>query len=47
MLITRSERMAGVNYAIRGPVLDKAYELESQGHEILKLNNRKSWEFRF
>ena len=38
MLITRSNRMAGVNYAIRGPVLDKAYELESQGHKVLKLN---------
>jgi len=38
MLITRSDKMAGVSYAIRGPVLDKAYELESQGHEVLKLN---------
>jgi alanine-synthesizing transaminase len=30
--------MAGVSYAIRGPVLDKALELESQGQQILKLN---------
>jgi alanine-synthesizing transaminase len=38
MLITRSDRMAGVSYAIRGPVADMANELESQGHKILKLN---------
>jgi alanine-synthesizing transaminase len=38
MLITRSDRMTGVSYAIRGPVSDMAYELESQGHEVLKLN---------
>ena len=38
MQITRSDRMAGVSYAIRGPVLDMAYELESQGHQVLKLN---------
>ena len=38
MIIPRSDRMAGVSYAIRGPVLDRAYELESQGHKVLKLN---------
>ena len=38
MQITRSERMAGVSYAIRGPVADMANELEAQGHKILKLN---------
>ena len=38
MLITRSKRMTGVSYAIRGPVLNMAYELESQGQQVIKLN---------
>jgi len=38
MLINRSNRMAGVNYAIRGPIADKANELELQGNKIIKLN---------
>ena len=38
MSITRSNRLANVNYAIRGPVLEMAYKLEAQGHEVLKLN---------
>jgi alanine-synthesizing transaminase len=30
--------MNGVSYAIRGPIADKANELESQGQKIIKLN---------
>lgn len=38
MEILKSERLNNLSYAIRGPIFDKALELEKQGHKILKLN---------
>ncbi|MGM0442699.1 MAG: pyridoxal phosphate-dependent aminotransferase [Fibrobacterota bacterium] len=37
-MFNQSERLSNVKYAIRGPVLDAAYELERAGEEIIKLN---------
>lgn len=34
----KSKRLSNLSYAIRGPIFDKALELESQGHKILSLN---------
>ena len=36
--ITRSSKLRGICYDIRGPVLDEAKRLEDDGHKILKLN---------
>jgi len=36
--IKKSDKLNGVCYDIRGPVLDHAYRLEEEGHRILKLN---------
>lgn len=36
--IEKSEKLHGVCYDIRGPVLDHALRLEEEGHRILKLN---------
>jgi len=36
--ITKSAKLANVCYDIRGPVLDKAREMEEEGHKIIKLN---------
>lgn len=36
--IKRSDKLNGVCYDIRGPVLEHAYRLEEEGHRILKLN---------
>jgi len=36
--ITRSNKLRGVCYDIRGPVLEEAKKLEEDGHKILKLN---------
>jgi len=36
--ITRSKKLHGICYDIRGPVLDQAKRLEDNGHKILKLN---------
>ena len=38
MEILKSEKLNHLSYAIRGPIFDKALELERQGHEVLKLN---------
>jgi alanine-synthesizing transaminase len=38
MEIMQSQKLANVLYDIRGPVLDEAKRLESQGHRIIKLN---------
>lgn len=38
MEILKSERLNNLSYAIRGPIFDKALELEKQGNTILKLN---------
>ena len=36
--ITKSDKLANVGYDIRGPVLDKARQMEEEGQRILKLN---------
>ena len=36
--ITKSSKLANVCYDIRGPVLDKAREMEEEGHKIIRLN---------
>jgi alanine-synthesizing transaminase len=36
--ITKSSKLADVCYDIRGPVLDKARQMEEEGHRIIKLN---------
>ncbi len=36
--IKRSNKLHGICYDIRGPVLDEAKQLEDEGHKILKLN---------
>ncbi len=46
-MISKSKKLKGVCYDIRGPVLDAAIELEKQGNKILKLNigNPASFDF--
>src|SRR5262249_7596211 len=36
--IAKSSKLANVGYDIRGPVLDKARQMEEEGHHIIKLN---------
>jgi alanine-synthesizing transaminase len=36
--IVKSRKLANVAYDIRGPVLDKARQMEEEGHKIIKLN---------
>jgi alanine-synthesizing transaminase len=36
--IVKSAKLANVGYDIRGPVLDKARQMEDEGHRIIKLN---------
>ena len=36
--ILKSTKLANVAYDIRGPVLDKARQMEEEGHKIIKLN---------
>ncbi len=36
--IVKSAKLANVAYDIRGPVLDKARQMEDEGHKIIKLN---------
>jgi alanine-synthesizing transaminase len=36
--IAKSSKLANVGYDIRGPVLDKARQMEDEGHKIIKLN---------
>jgi alanine-synthesizing transaminase len=36
--IVKSSKLANVGYDIRGPVLDKARQMEDEGHKIIKLN---------
>src|SRR3954462_9289892 len=37
-LIQKSKKLADVCYDIRGPVLEKAKQMEDEGHKIIKLN---------
>ena len=36
--LVKSNKLANVAYDIRGPVLDKARQMEDEGHKIIKLN---------
>ena len=36
--IAKSAKLASVAYDIRGPVLDKARQMEEEGHKIIKLH---------
>jgi alanine-synthesizing transaminase len=36
--VLKSSKLANVGYDIRGPVLDKARQMEEEGHKIIKLN---------
>jgi alanine-synthesizing transaminase len=36
--VLKSSKLANVGYDIRGPVLDKARQMEDEGHKIIKLN---------
>ncbi|MBL8457838.1 MAG: aminotransferase, partial [Zoogloea sp.] len=36
--IRKSDKLANVCYDIRGPVLQKAKQMEDEGHKIIKLN---------
>ena len=36
--IQKSAKLANVCYDIRGPVLDRARQMEEEGHKIIKLN---------
>jgi len=36
--VQKSQKLANVCYDIRGPVLDKARQMEEEGHKIIKLN---------
>ncbi|NCV85978.1 MAG: aminotransferase, partial [Oxalobacteraceae bacterium] len=36
--IQKSLKLADVCYDIRGPVLEKARQMEEEGHKIIKLN---------
>jgi hypothetical protein len=36
--IQKSKKLADVCYDIRGPVLEKAKQMEDEGHKIIKLN---------
>ena len=36
--VAKSSKLANVCYDIRGPVLDRAKQMEEEGHKIIKLN---------
>ena len=36
--IQKSTKLANVCYDIRGPVMDRARQMEEEGHKIIKLN---------
>ena len=36
--VAKSAKLANVCYDIRGPVLEKARQMEEEGHKIIKLN---------
>lgn len=37
-MIDKSDKLHGICYDIRGPILDHAHELEEEGHKVIKLN---------
>ena len=36
--IHKSAKLANVCYDIRGPIMDRARQMEDEGHKIIKLN---------
>jgi alanine-synthesizing transaminase len=36
--VQKSQKLANVCYDIRGPVLDKARQMQEEGHKIIQLN---------
>ncbi len=36
--LIQSQKLRGVRYDVRGPILTEAQRLEQEGHKILKLN---------
>ena len=36
--IQKSAKLANVCYDIRGPIMDRARQMEEEGHKIIKLN---------
>jgi alanine-synthesizing transaminase len=36
--ITQSSKLQNVRYDVRGPILEEAHRLESEGHKVMKLN---------
>ena len=36
--VSKSDKLKGVCYDIRGPVLREAHRLEDEGHRVIKLN---------
>jgi hypothetical protein len=41
-LILKSSKLANVAYDIRGPVLDKARQMEEEGHKIRPMRSYKT-----
>jgi len=46
-VLSRANHLAGVRYEIRGPLAQRALQLEREGHEILKLNIGNPAQFGF
>ena len=46
-LILKSSKLANVCYDIRGPVLDRAKQMEDEGQHVIKLNIGNPWSFGF
>ena len=46
-LIKKSKKLNNVLYDIRGPIVDRAKEMEAQGQQLIKLNigNLASFDF--
>jgi alanine-synthesizing transaminase len=45
--VRRADRLKGVHYEIRGPLAQRAFELEREGHTIIKLNIGNPAQFGF
>ncbi|MEI2702508.1 MAG: pyridoxal phosphate-dependent aminotransferase [Baekduia sp.] len=45
--IRQSQKLSGVRYDVRGPILQEAHRLEAEGHRILKLNIGNTQPFGF
>ena len=45
--LIQSQKLRGVRYDVRGPILTEAQRLEKEGHKILKLNIGNTGPFGF